>query len=372
MTSQALFDKIETWMDVAKWAPSGANAQNWKATISICGDRGRVRLALLDGSEAQRSTMDTDGVASIAALGGFEFTLAAVAANDGYAVTSRRVVASPSLASGSVELEFSPSPDVLRRYTNQEIRDRRTDRWSYSHRRLDPKDLDALETISGRYPGVVFRFFSNSTARPKNELIRYLSRLEKLRWQNANLLNGLLEEISFGSEIEAAEGRIASDQLGISKFEQLLLRMLRRWTWLRRLMNLGFHVFAVYRATTVFVRQSDRVYFLSVNGTSISFDACVALGACLQELWLEAHHRGIAFQPLGLPLIALSHLKNPALLQLSDSQSRSVADLTEKFHELFDVDFHQPTIGFRVGYALRSDRSLPPSHRRSVRVVRIE
>ncbi|CAN5479381.1 hypothetical protein BH10BDE1_BH10BDE1_24350 [soil metagenome] len=372
MTNQELFAKFETWIDVAKWAPSGANAQNWEATVSIVDDRVSVRLSLLNAGEANRSTMDTDGVASIAALGGFEFTLAAVAANDGYAVTSRRLVASPSLAMGHVELEFSPSHEVRRRYANKEIRDRRTDRWPYSRRPLDQEDLDALEAILRRYTNVVSRFFSNSTARSKGELIPYLSNLEKLRWQNANLLNSLLHEISFGKETEVAEDRIASNQLGISKVEQLLLRMLRRWTWLRRLMNLGFHVFAVYRATTVFVRQSDRIYFVSVSGAQVSFEACVELGACLQELWLEAHHRGIAFQPLGLPLIAFSYSKNPGLLGLSDSQSRSIVDLTKNFREVFDVDFRQPTIGFRVGLPFQSERALPPSHRRAVRILRLD
>lgn len=364
---------LNRWLDVAKWAPSGGNAQNWHATILSREDSIVVRIALLDASGESWSLMDVEGMASIVALGSFGFSLTAAAANDGFLLRRRRILDGTTRAAGEVEFEFVEAKDVRSLYSNAEICDRRTDRRSYRRLPLSREDRMAIETIVSKYPGVALKSYSDSSRPSKRELEPELALLEKLRWQNGLLLEGLLNEIAFGAEIATTQDKLASDQLGVSRIEQFFLHALREWQFLRWSMRIGFHVLSVYRAISVFVRDCAEIHFLSISSDSpTSFEGIFDLGSCLQELWLELNRRGLSVQPLGLPLIALAHVTNPAKLQLKSREVTSMNGVIRRFRDKFGIDFELFTIGFRVGFPKNSNQKLAASHRRPVLISKIQ
>ncbi len=344
-------DRAQSWLKIARWAPSGGNAQNWRAEVEASENRVLIRLSLRDPSADSRTLMDVESIPSIIALAGLGYSLVAAAANDGYGLVARRLTAGEPLANSVAELEFQANSDASGAYSNAEILGRRTHRAPYSKQSISKTNLQALSSIVKLYPTLKISMYSSSTQPAKENLISILRPLERLRWQHEQLLDELLQEISFGREISISHDKIAGDQLGISWVEQQMLRALKVWPVLRVLVKHGFHVVAVHRAISSFVRDSDQVGFIefkSTNGNSLAdyWD----FGSCFQHLWLEAHRRKIAMQPLGLPLIALSHWSNEAALNIDPSSARRVADVTNRLQDQFGVDISRLTLGFRLGY----------------------
>lgn len=343
-------ERVTQWMETARWAASGGNAQPWKVDVLNGAGSIVVKISIDPKYRLNRSPMDVDGLASAIAIGCLARNLESVAANDGYAMRVSRFENFPSVWDSTVILEFHTDPSASTRFDDQDVLSRRTDRARLHRKPVPKKIVDEIEKIARRHVGMRFQSFSDSTARRKSELLPHLASLEKIRWRNAVLLNGLLKEISFKKE--ESTDKIPATQLGISRPDQWLLRFFRRYPLMRALFRFGFDAIPVKQAVGVFSRHCDRICFLEarLNGSPEDFQRSVELGQCFQEQWLEASKHELSLQPLGLPLIALGFWRGDQTLGFSATQRRRIETVTAQFEKLFDINLRHLVIGFRLGY----------------------
>lgn len=356
-------NRIHRWLDVARWAASGGNAQPWTVEYDADDNHVAIRLRILPDYKNAPSPMDVGGAAAAIALGCFACTLTIAARGDGFWRASTDVSDGANLWESAVTLRFSRRPPRELAATSQElqvadVRGRWTDRGPYSSDSLPPALSEQIERIvakAGRLKSFVF-------AGDRSQLLKDLLPLEKVRWHNPYHLDGLLQEISFSENQVGAGDGIPVQQLGVSHLDQWMLRCLKQSavvSWLFRTFASGY---AAHSALRPFGRDCNRVFFL--QAVDARFATLLQFGECFQEIWLEANRSGVSFQPLGLPLVALRHWQNTSLSDFySPGEIRGIEAATERLHDVSGLDLRLPVIGFRVG---RSSRPAMHPPRRSV------
>lgn len=363
-------ERVELWMQTARWAASGGNAQPWRIAVLNGGRSIVLKISIDPEYRKAPSPMDIDGLASALAIGCLAQNFAFVAANDGFCMRIREFELSSSTWDSSVKLEFQRDSAVESRFTNDQIRSRKTDRTKLRRDPLNELFLANLRSIASRHVGLNFVEFANTVGSQKSRLLPYLANLEQIRWRNAKLLNGLLSEIGFDSKSEKSDAaKIPLKQLGLSLPDQWLLRFFRRFPSMQILFRFGFDVIPIYKAVHILGRHCDRICFLETKllGDAGDFKRAFELGRCFQELWLEANKQGVALQPLGHPFIALAYWREDSTLELTEKQKRSIESVTSELQRHFDIDLKQLVLGFRIGY---SNANTESSSRRDVFVER--
>jgi len=343
----------QQWLNDARWAASGGNAQPWVVQIDETDDYVAFLITIDPIYRRQPSALDINGMASAMALGTLTFNLMVVAGNSGFCFIKKNYITLESIWSGAVELVFGRGPTESMHLKVSDVLNRRTDRGPYNRIGISLELERALEKILNRNTIGTFREFRTD----KGLLQPYLSDLEKIRWQNPTFLNSLIEEISFESDPNRSPDKIPAMQLGINFAERTLLRIIQKFPALGCSFRLGLHVLPAYKGTMNFLNYCDRVYLLQAKDNC--FESCVRFGEYFQELWLEVNRHSTSFQPLGAPLIALAYWENPEAYGFSKSQKRSIEFLTECFRTQFEIDLKKLTIGFRIGLPIRQAAKSP-------------
>ncbi len=338
------------WLDQAKWAASGGNAQPWTAAYEETENSVAIELSIDAAYRAHPSAMDLSGTASTLALGCLATNLHMIAAGNGFVLTDLRVSERDSLWTSSVRLLFGRGKATGRVYGPDDIRVRHTNRYPFRTTPIDAAVRSNLEAIARSYARVRVAEFAEA----KMALVPGLFALERIRWQDKRLLQSLFEELHFRHDATEASGLIEADQLGISPVEQWFLRLLRDVRPLRLLFRCGLDRIIARQSLTQGIRNCDRVYFL--EAADASFRSCFELGRCFQEQWLEVNKAALAFQPIGLPLIAFEHWRDEGGSRLRPEQRRAIESVTRDFGTKFRLDFKKPMIGFRVGVPTRAPK----------------
>lgn len=358
-------DRVQRWLDVARWSPSGGNAQPWQVRVNRKNDEIELRIEISDEYRRDPSPMDVEGTASVIALGAFVRSLRYVCANDGFHVVAVDFEFGAVHWRSAVILHVVslPTPRVEGAYSNQEIQARRTDRGAYQTTPLSPEFLSRFQSMLAKFSSVrAVEFAAHSEIR-KEQLIVPLARIERVRWRNSRLLDALLHEVSF-SEGDV-DRKIPVSQLGISKIDRLVLQALRSWPFARRVFCTPVVEIPVRRAVRDFCWDCERVVFLEAvfdeKNKNDEFLALIELGECFQMIWLEASRQGVSFQPLGLPLIVLGYWRDRGIFSFSDNEISALELATNEFREKFDIDLKRPVLGFRLGKTMKLAERAPRS-----------
>ena len=344
---------VNQWLEVARWAASGANAQPWFVEFEESDRAIAIRLSIDPEYRPRQAMLDVRGGASVIALGALATNLISLAAGDGFGLARRSVIPGTDFWDTQVLLEFekgvAPKGPV---FPMETIRARCTDRTPFSKTAI-PRELQQfVEAIPGRHPGLRYHEFRSGA---QTALIPGLARVDTIRWASEPYFRSFLEEVSFRNP-ERDPDRIPVSQLGVSWLDQVLLRTFRRWPWLHFLLRAGGAMISARKGLAHFGSRCERVGFISA--ARFDFEGFFAMGLCFQEIWLEANRQGVAFQPLGSLLLALGYWEKEHPEAFTPSQGRVIEEVTAEFREKFGLDLRLPLLGFRLGYpTLGTERS---------------
>ena len=361
-------EKALSWLELAKWSPSGGNAQPWHVEYEESFNQVAFRLTIDPEYQKNSSLMDVLGTASALALGSLTQNLIVIAESENYKLTQQSFENNNSIWTSAANLLFekdSKSFTIEKPFvthsplvTVDTLKDRHTHRGVFNSKKLPIEFTQSLENILHNFSTLKFKFID-----PGNmDLYRSLSILEKIRWQNKRYLSSLLSEIGFDKNETDLIDKIPSTQLGVSTFDQMNLKMIKKFVGVgTAAMNLGMSALPVMKSTRRFVMNCQQTIFIQIDENN--FKNCFELGRCFQQLWLSASTQNVAFQPNGNALIALGHWLNPKVTRLSRSHIKSVIEATETFKIKFGLDLKKTVMGFRIGF---SDEPMERSLRKPI------
>ncbi len=290
--------------------------------------------------------MDVEGAGTIIGLGSLCLTLEIEAERDGFKLDSTEFKKELIFWETKVKLTFTKSA-LSRRFSfsQNDILSRTTDRSIYSSRKVPEDFHHEIQLISKAYSNLKMAQFASADPR----VLKPLKLLEKVRWSNEVLLQGMLSEIHFPGERRPSEDLISSDQLGITFFDIKLLSLVKKCKWLQKLIKIGFSEVPAHKASIPGLIFCDSLYFLQVD--PFNFENCFNLGKCLQHIWLTASKQRISFQPIASPFIAFAHyLEKPSSsYSFSSANIKNLNLAWSLFLKDAELDIKTLTLGFRVG-----------------------
>lgn len=344
----------QEWLNSAKWAASGGNAQPWVVEFDEQEEGITFKLSIDTEYAKHPSAMDINGCGSVMGLGCLALNLEVMASLDKFQITQKTWDFQKDFWGSSVFLYFSHDSMTESNFSQIDILNRRTDRHRYKKDSIPGELQVSIKKILNKYEMLNYFEFASGNKKLSEGLLQ----LEKIRWQNKQFLTSLLSEISFGKDEKEIKDKIPSSQLGVSYIDVIFLRFISRFPRLGlALFRLGFHRIPAQKGISNYINHCDRILFLEAK--KYNFTDCFELGRCFQEIWLETNRHHISFQPLGLPLIALAYWQNPNFFKFSKSEENKLTRLTEDFAEEFSMDLKSPIMGFRIGWPLKnSEKSL--------------
>lgn len=346
--------RVKRWLETARWAASGGNAQPWLVEFHETPGEIAIKLSIDPQYIPKHSPLDVKGAAAALSLGCLTTNLIALAAQDEFGLSDTKIHSAEDYWKGSVVLTFKTSVPAHKTYTAGEIINRRTNRYPFQTREIPEELRHTIWNLPKKYRKLAISEYSKNKA----EVIAELAPLERIRWHATSYFRSFLSEVSFHPDIQREPDKIPVSQLGIGKSDQASMRMLARHPSLHGfLRKIFFHHLVAKQALEGFRKNCDRIYFLQApeNG----FEACFELGRVFQEIWLETERANVGFQPLGIPLLALGHWQGEPDLGLSASQIKDIELATTRIRERYAMDLRLPTIGFRVGYPTREAEKAP-------------
>lgn len=353
---------IKSWIQLARWAPSGGNAQPWSAAIQ---NDNSVHLILSIDKDYKKepSLLDLDGSTSIMALGTFTENLQYLARLDGYKIANFVFKNIQDFFEGKIEITFAPDNSIPN-YTADEkdkkiqiLKNRHTNRNLYQKTEIPLEFINWIKKEAQEL-GFNFVLFSSSDSK----LISALTRLEKIRWENKKLLLSLLDELTFDNN-RILTG-IPFSHLGTSLLEQYLLMLFKKFNFLGFLMPYGI--------SWIIKRKSIRMplehcgLFIYLHTPLKNYEVNFKLGRLFEKIWLEGSALGLSFQPLCGHLIAYYSLIMQNPYSLNPQQQQEIADVSKKYKENWDIGLDKPLFGFRIGYPLKPGS---PSQRKPVKII---
>ena len=316
---------IERILDLARWAPSGDNAQPWRFEI-VDDDRVIIHFR----SAVQSNPYEyRDGEPSLLSLGMLIETIRLAASEQGRGLDY--TISSDGGQGLSVSVSLPPQagmePDPLSAF----ITTRSVHRRELRMRPLTPREKSMLEHALG--PELELRWFE--AARERWRIARLGARVTDVRLRAPELFAVHQRVIDWHNR-HSPHG-LPAETIGL---DRLTLRVMRwsmqswqRMRWLNRLT--GTSLAAAQLDLWPGVRSAGFVSIAPTNpDRSGSAEATIRAGAAIQRFWLTATKLGLAIQPASA-LLMLAHYgdsdasftSDPALLRKSRAVSRSFAEI---------------------------------------------
>jgi molybdopterin/thiamine biosynthesis adenylyltransferase len=296
--SAALPDSVlERILDLARWAPSGDNAQPWR--FEIVNDRHLV----VQGFDTRESVVyDLEGRASQLALGGLLETLEIAAQGQGLRCEISRREAMPE-TTPTFDVEFFDT-HTERHPLEVVIRARCTQRRPMSRRPLGPREREALEAAVG--PGYRVVWLEGKET---------LRKMARLLFDNAEIRLTLPEAYSVHQSIiewdcQFSADRIPDQAVGLDPVALRLMRWaMRSWGRVRFLNTWLGGTWLPRLQLDVLPALNCAAHFVIVAAAPLrTVDDYVAGGRAMQRFWLTATKLGLQFQPEMTPLIFASYV----------------------------------------------------------------
>jgi molybdopterin/thiamine biosynthesis adenylyltransferase/nitroreductase len=340
-------ETVRSIVEAGTLAPSAHNCQPWRFEFRS------GRLACLHDIERSAGLLDFNQGAAYLALGAAVENMVQAAACMGWAVSVDRFP-DPSDPRLVCWLDFAPA----RRHEDalaimQRIQRRATNRRLGPRVVLDEADgaalVDAVESAGARLQLA-------SSAQALEELGYILGKGDRL----AFLCQPLHEEMMAGlrwtpEEVERTRDGIDIATMELSPSDVVGMRFLSRWKAMRVVSAMGGGR-VLEKVSRKAVAAASAVGLITVAGMEPS--AYFAGGRAMQRAWLEATHRDLAFQPLGMVPYLMLRVAHGGGDVFSPAEVELLGELRRRFLGVFAVPAGQaePML-FRVA------RVGPPSAR---------
>lgn len=341
---------VEQILDLARWAPSGDNAQPWR--FEVVNDRHFV----IHGRDTRDHCIyDLDGRPSQLALGALIETASIAATRHGLALSvDRRLDMPESLPTFDIklssELSGRASPLIAA------IPQRRVQRRAISTRPLSDADRHALEAAAG--PGYKVLWFASW-----HDRLRWAS----LLWANAGLRLRMPEAFeTHRSAIDwharYSNDRIPDQALGADRLTIALMRVaMRDWQRVAFINRwLGGTVLPRLLMDVVPALACAEHLAIVADREPIDTDDHVIAGRAIQRFWLTATNLGLQHQPAATPLVFARYLREHRVFTGSAELVSIATKLAIKLEQLLGNKASRTVWLGRLGYG-------EPARARSIR-----
>ncbi len=340
---------MERVLELARWAPSGDNTQPWRFELA------GKRACVVHGSDTRDwCVYDLQGRASQIAVGALLETIAVAASKDGLRAEFRRRADTTETAP-QIEVELVDDPAISRDSLYDFIKQRVTQRRSFSPEPLAPSDKQRLEAC---LPDGFRVVWIEGDASKK--------RLARLLFLSARIRLTIPEAYRVHKEIIEWNARYSEDHIPDQAvgLDPVALKMMR-WamgSWERvRFLNR-------YLAGTWMPRiQLDYLpalkcaahFLLAADSKPAGIDDYLQAGRALQRFWLSASAVGLQFQPEMTPLIFSGYVRD-GIDFTADTRARADARILKRRLEQLVGDAAESGVFMgRLGYGSYPDaRSL--------------
>ena len=327
-------------LDLARWAPSGDNAQPWRFDVKA-GDRAVIHVH----DTQSHCVYDFHGRATQLALGGLIETLHIAASSFGYRVTiTEQASSDPKLTKHILDLQPDGSikPDPLA----ASIVRRCVQRRPLSLRRLT---LDQKHTLEAAIVPYTLRWLDTFGQRMDMASLLFMSAKTRLIAPEAYEVHRAI--IAWRSQY--SNNKVPDQALGLDPLTLRLMEwVMRSWRRVR--------FFNKYLAGTYMPRlQLDFIpglacaaHFALISTSSPRQpEDFMAAGRAMQRLWLTATHLGLQLQPEMTPLIFSWYHDSHSRFSHIDAVQQTLPGVRNKLAKVMgeDVPGHGVFMG-RLGY----------------------
>ena len=311
-------------LDLARWAPSGDNAQPWR--FEILDDY----HAVIHGHDTREHCVyDLRGHASQLALGALLETISIAASRYGLRTEARARPGEPE-THPKIDIQFINDPDIKPDPLLPCISQRATQRRSLSSRPLSTSERIALETAIGS--GFHVRWLEDFPQR---------LRMARLLFRNGHLRLTLPEAYATHKSIidwehDLSEDRIPATAVGLDPMAQRLMR----WAIASQARVNFLNSYAA--GTLIPCLELDFIPGLACAAHFIIFaerppeslDDFLNAGRAVQRLWLTAASLNLQFQPEMTPLIFNSYVQNGVAFSRNAHSNRLAQKLASRLADI--------------------------------------
>ncbi|MBY0471457.1 hypothetical protein K2X30_09845 [bacterium] len=349
-------ENISRWLDLARWAPSGDNSQPWDVRFEEHTDALVFRISVK--KDSIRTVFDQVFHGSYVSLGTFSQNLVLLAEAEGYFCTKIDVlteVGQPATFVLTFRQELSHGSKIWKKPIEELIRHRRVTRYPYQVKPLDPEILEALQVSLSEFPEIRFSYLES----PYHELASLFFKLDKFRYRHSLAYNQFLDELRTETEFQRTQDGLALKSLGTPLPAQWFLLLLRRFRWLHFLIHLGVGAVMAYLGGYFLIVRSGAIGALCASSNSpLSW---FRFGMAFQKVWLSAVDEGLAFQPMGTPLLVYSAVAVNDTDHFSPRDRQELQEISKSMLDRFKIDLEKPCVFFRIG---KTSKVAPDSARK--------
>lgn len=344
-----MHEDIAAILEEAARAPSGDNAQPWRAAVND------MTIELYNRPERDTSLYNWGNRAACAAHGAFLENLALAASARGYETDIKVFPDGASSAhTAMVRLrKGSPTRDPLA----QAISKRATNRKPYRTEALSNDARDELERAAVSPGGTAsVRFVYD---RPAIEtLAAAAAQNEAVLFGNRSLHNFFFGHINWSAkEDEEKKTGFPLSTLELPPPARALFPLWKRWPVMRLFSAIGFPSFIAKENAKLYASASC---FAAITIENTSPESYLAAGRFLERLWLAATDQGLSMQPLtGIPFL---HGRIAAGMK-TDFSSSQIARIEDAYRTIAET--LRVSGGTAVAFLARIGKSDPPSGRTS-------
>ncbi len=320
MNSVAVIEQI---LDLARWGPSGDNAQPWRFQI-IDGSR----FVIFGQDTRDHCIYDLDGRPTQLALGALIETAAIAASHFGLALRAERRHDAPE-SRPTFDVLLEPAAGMLTDRLWQSIPERSVQRRPLSRQPLTGPQCEALQAAVG----------------PDHELLWFGGaqrwQWARLLWANAGLRLRLPEAfethrsvIEWGARF--SKTRIPDQALGVDGLTLAVMhRAMADWQRIQ-FMNrwLGGTLAPRLLMDLIPALACAAHVAMVAKAPALSVDDHVASGRAVQRFWLEATRLGLQHQPAATPLVFARYLRENRAFTADQAELRLAQRLAERLNTL--------------------------------------
>lgn len=345
---------VEQLLDLARWAPSGDNAQPWRFQI-----RGEDEVAIrLQNESASNPYEYRDGEPSLLSLGMLIETMRLAASTLGRGFTFE-IFASPSREDLSVSVRIPASegivPDPLAAY----ITTRSVNRWPMRTRQLTADEKLALEGALA--PDFRVRWFE--TTRERLSIARLSAAVTDIRLRAPELFAVHKRVIDWHNRQSPAG--LPAGALGLDRGTLRIMRWaMESWDRMVSLSRVTgtaattaqLDLWAGFRSAGYFA-----ISMVDAKGP-FPIEANLRAGAAIQRFWLTCTKLGLALQPGAALLMVAYHNKSEQPFTLDPALTRKIRSVATKFPAVLGAEPEEYLFLGRIGQ--------PTARRHDARSVR--
>lgn len=331
--------RLSQILDMARWAPSGDNAQPWRFEVRD------ERTFVLHGQDTRSHCLyDLDGRPTQLALGALIETAAIAASAHGLRLDARlRDLEDPSRPTFDVHL--SPQADLAQDPLWRAIPVRSVHRRPLSRRSISAAHWQALKDAAG----------------PDHELVAFEGK-ERLAWARLLWANGGLRlrlpeafdthrsVIEWGTRYSRT--RIPDQALGVDPMTLVIMRHAMA-SWQRvDFMNrwlAGTHMPRLLMDFVPAVACGAHIALISRRPPTDVADH-VAGGRAVQRFWLAATQMGLQHQPAATPLVFARYLRDGVTFTHSETELACAHALAARLDRLLDGRTDRTVWLGRIGF----------------------